>query len=240
MRAYVVLVASMFLFRCGSEGGTLNWQANLQMVQPGEIISLNPLPVITVQGRNANEFELVINATSASANIPFELRGIPRNQALTFEVSGASLETVLSFPIVTGDDNPSLPALVGGTIGVFIDLAEDDDGINIDVNTSLGIVAGVIAASFSDEVVSTTGGSVASVRMVQKNNDTEVSYQGPFYFNSTGNLVDSGGCPDAECNYIFFDVPEGLYRFQRLGASDNVISEQDVVVLASQLTFGMQ
>lgn len=240
MKRILGVLSIFFLMHCSESGNTVTFQGLLQAVQEGVVIPLEPIPTVTVLGRNADEFEVAFEGTAASAQIPFTLKDLPANQELVFQTGGTTLETVLSFPVSTSSDAAqSIPVLAGGSISAFIDLAEDDGGINIDVDTSLGIVAGIVSPSFTDSVVSTAG-TVDSVRMMQKNADDPVLYQGPFYFDSGGNLVDAGSCPDAECNYIFFDVPEGTFRFQKLDSSDQVLAQQDVVVLASRLTFGME
>ncbi|MCB1198708.1 MAG: hypothetical protein R3A45_13005 [Bdellovibrionota bacterium] len=240
MKKISILFIALGLAACGDEAGTVTLEGLLQAVQQGFLVPVDPAPTVAVVGRNADEFTTIVSSTVAGDQVSFRIKNLPKAQDLVFRTSGSGLETVISFPVSTSSETvQSLPILIAGSIGAFIALAEDDAGINIDVDTSLGIVAGVVAPTFGNGVVS-TGGPVVSVRMVQKNEDIEISYMGPYYFDSGGNLVDSGSCPDTECNYIFFDVPEGAYRFQQLGTGEQVLDEKDVVVLASQMTFGME
>ncbi|MCB0271635.1 MAG: hypothetical protein KDD46_01320 [Bdellovibrionales bacterium] len=225
---------------CGGGSSTVTLDGILQAVQQGINVPTDPVPTVSILGRNADEFEMAVSTATASSQVQFTLKGVPADQDLVFRVSGSAIESVLSFPINASEDGSHrVPVLIGNSISTFIAMAENPSGINIDVDENLGIVAGILQPPFSDSVVS-TGANTDRVRMVQKNTNTEITYDGPYYFNSQGDLVDSGSCPDQECNYIFFNVPEGSFRFQKLDSGSNVLAQNDVVVLASQLTFGME
>jgi hypothetical protein len=228
----------LFLFGCGDDTGVTTIEGTLQGVQESVILAQSPPPTITVLGRGDQEFETTFDVTTLGDNqASFVIRDVPEDQELVFEVVGPNLDSIISFATNTASDRFRLPALLAGSRSAFVDLAEDTDGPNIMVDPALGMVSGILSASFGSSPVSSN--SANRVALVSKQNNSEATDFGPYYFVGDA-LVEGGGCPNDICAYIFFNVPEGVYRFQTLDAANAVIAQRDVVVLASRLSFGIE
>ncbi|HLG18810.1 MAG TPA: hypothetical protein VI895_03200 [Bdellovibrionota bacterium] len=224
-------------------GDPVAMQGFLLPANPNDIPNLPDTATIVVMGRTESDFPSTFVPRTSSQNAPeFDVHNLPYQETLVFQVSGATLDVVASFPLLV-DPNSflSLGAFPAGSIQVIVDDATGVSGRcrpavlasqKVDLQNQ-SIVMGIVAPAGTGTC------NIQSVELVDRETKQSVlspGVNGPFYFDSNGCTVNSGRMADTECSYIFFNIPPGIYDVQYLGAGQPI--EHEVVAIAGQVMFG--
>ena len=245
------ILVSLFLVRMfsacstGGEGSPTNMDGVLFASNPALTSSLPNTANIFVWGRSRNPPEFEVNfdtRTSNTDNPTFQIKGLPDNELLIFQVTG-DVDATSSFPLrVDSSRLLFLGALPSGTTQSIINDALGTRGKcpfpplatqKVD-RSSQSIILGTVAPG------STCAGTVSSVDLVDRNSGSSVlniASNGPYYFDSTGCAVATSSFRDSECNYVMFNIAPGDYRIKFLNGG-SVVDQRDVIAIAGQVMYG--
>jgi|GEM_PF-4944758 len=215
-----------------------------QAVQSGFSIPTNPPPAVAILGRASETIDLTLtSAQTTGAQIGFQMDGLPLGQTLIFEISGTQIDPIVTFPVdATLNVLHQIPILAPGTVTAFINQASNIPGANIQINPAQGLLGGLLRSNpGTSQSPGIAPGQTASVRLKDRSTSSIVggTQQGPFYFDTMGNLVQSSGCVDPECSVLYVNIPEGSFVLEKLDVTGQVIKQIEVLVFASRLTFGI-
>ena len=233
----ILITAILGLSFCSGDGLYRDVQGIVKSADPNSLtVPDNPTPSITIMGRNADDFnvEFIVGTLNTSvAN--FIIRSVPTKQPVVFKMTASSFDPIISFPFdLAKTASVTLPALPSGTTANIITQIEAILGQS--VTSTSGMILGQLNSQGS------SAGSCSPITKVQiKNKETNqaVSVAGPYYFNSSGNVVNTGQFSDTQCNYVMANVLPGSYNLQFFDNSLAQIKEIEVVVLPGSLSFGM-
>ncbi|MCB0308187.1 MAG: hypothetical protein KDD48_02355 [Bdellovibrionales bacterium] len=192
----------------------------------------SPKPVIEVFGGSSEAFTVTFTDDDfGSTRVAVLLKGLSANQTYIFEISqNGILDPVLTFPYaMNGLQDIDLPALPLGTMEAIYALAQTE-GVNQD-KVSKGVVMGQVSSNG-------TGCSPLVSVSIQSAQTSIGAIDGPFYFDTNGNLTQSQ-FSDAECNYIFFNVPTGNFTLSFASQFSSVDSDIAVTAFAGKVSFGL-
>lgn len=242
MKKHLLLIFVLLSFGCSGSGLYKDVQGTLKASNTTLTISSSPTPTITLLGRSASEFEVEYVTTTLDSSVAnFLIKEVPTKQPVIFEIKHPSFDPVISFPFdLTTTSTVTLPALAAGTTAIIIDGSATTAGINDLGAGSVDTTAGMILGQLSS-VGSVDGGCspLTSVQIKEKETGITAAVLGPFYFDSFGNVVNSGHFTDTQCSYVMANILAGNYDLEYLDASLQIISTYEVVVLPGNVTFGM-
>lgn len=237
------IIAFLCLYSCQGDNNS-QIEGFFKTVQGNFSIPTNPPPVLTIVGR-ANEV-VDMQLTSAQidgSQVGFEINELPAGQTVVFSVAGPQIQSMVTFPINPNQNKLfSIPILAPGTLEAFRNSAMTLLGNTSQVNPSQGIVGGLLRENVVENgQVGVSGGQEAGVRLINRTTGTiATTQQGPFYFDNNGGLVQNAGCVDALCSFLFVNLSEGSYTLETISSVGQTIAQIEVLVFASQLTFGIR
>lgn len=230
---YVFLV--FFALMGCSNGLFQDVQGSLKSTSPTTlVIPASPAPTITILGRTSSEFS--VSFAENTLNTPlanFTISQVPNTQPILFKVTGIGLDPIVSFPydlnIPRGIVLAALPAGTTDAIVASIETISGTDAVRPDD----GMVVGQLSSS--------GGGCVPSNSVVLKNklDGRPVVALGPFYFDPSGNVVNSNQFSDDLCSYVIANLLPGNYVLEVLDSTIQVVDSIEVVVLSGIVTFGL-
>jgi hypothetical protein len=188
--------------------------------------------------QSASRFSVSFNP-EASPPGAFSIGGLPLNDLVSLELQSTVADTTISFPIlVAGGRTILLPALPAGTWaqvkaeatrvpgGVFAGGGYIDESIKGNLLGALAPAGGGCAPAVGIDIVAKADG-----RSV-----LDGASNGPFYVNTSNQIVNTGRFSDAECSYIVFNLIPGAYRFRVLGV--NPAREAEFTAVAGKVAVG--
>jgi hypothetical protein len=228
---------TVFGIACSGDSLYRDVQGVIKSGSPASLsIPASPTPTITILGRDADEFTVeFITNTLGTSSANFIIHDVPQKQPLIFQITHPSFDPVISFPYdLKITPAITLPALAAGTTAEILTNVETLSGQTI--SSTAGMILGQLA---SDGSASGGCGSINSVAIKNKETNGNVSVVGPFYFNSAGDVVNTGHFSDSQCNYVMANVLPGTYILEFLDSQVAVQSRHEVIVLSGNVSFGL-
>lgn len=231
------LLVLLCLAGCSNDGIYRDIQGVVKSESPTTMtIPANPTPTITILGRGSDEFKAEYVTSSLGSPVAnFIIRNVPSKQPVVFQLTSSSFDPIITFPFdLATTPIITIPALEEGTTAIIITQIEAISGQT--VTTTAGMILGQLKSTGS------AAGSCSPLHQVvikDKETNATATVVGPYYFNSLGNVVNSGHFSDTQCNYVMANVLPGNYTLQFLDTSLIKQKEHEVVVLPGKLVFGM-
>lgn len=237
MKKSLPVLIAISLSACTGDGIYRDVQGSVKSTTPASFnIPGEPTPTITILGRSAEEFQTEFVSTTLNSPIAnFIIRNVPKKTPVMFELKHPSFDPVISFPYdLNSTGSVTLPALEAGTVAIIVDQVETVSGATISPT------AAMIIGQLSSEGGSNGGCSpISSVVIKNKATGINVSVIGPYYFSSTGQVVDTQNFADTQCSYVMGNVLPGNYILEFLDDTLVKKAEVEVVALEGNVSFGM-
>lgn len=232
--AFLILLLALGCKGDPSAGDKVTLDGFLFSAVTGQTVNVSE-PTISAFGYDVNSFKVDYLSTSVVPGaIQFKIHDLPYLEAVTFDVSGGSLDPTATLPITIDAQFPvEIGVLPSGATNYLIALAQQTvmSGVTINVQTQAIILGTVQPRSTC---------TVRSVNLLDPATGLSVlqpSTNGPFYFDSNGAMqIAAGFIPGSECNYIIFNVLPGRYvlRFN----SDATTQDMSMVALGGKVMVG--
>lgn len=233
----ISLLLFLGLIACSGSGSNKDVQGIVKSSSPTTLnIPATPTPTITVLGRNVDEFKVEFISTSLGTPVAnFIIRNIPTRNPVVFELKHANFDPIISFPFdLATTQVVTLPALEAGTTANIIAQVQMVSGQTVTSS------AGMILGQLNSEGAAGGGCSpITTVTIKDKQTSQPVTAVGPFYFDQTSQVVNTGSFSDTQCNYVIANILPGVYKLEFLDATLAKQKETEVVVLPGNLSFGM-
>ncbi len=245
MRALLFALA-LFLASCGGspDGSSTELKGTLSSIQRGASgpfsVPRNPLPTVNLSGQDADQFDFQIDENESSdLDLIFNMKHLPLNRTVVFEISHAGLDAVISFPLLVNKQlDLVLPAVPPGVINTLVTntVAAATAAVFGGQDAQRGIILGQLSP-FVD--------GCSPLRSVDLRVDDGSLSQpsgdfGPIYLGDSGEIMPLGtsGFSDRECSYVFFNVPPGRYWVLFSEGTGSVVAQHKAISLAGKAAFG--